>query len=202
MKFTAIFRRRSTLTDDISSLHKALLGSVNKLEGVWSFDIKGSPEIQKGELVSVCKIIGNKRLKGEVCYALRSDTYLRDESQYDDSISIELSCSAEELESFYNKVFTKLIQVFSAYRAEIVVPSLARNDWRAIAKATREAGRDIYGRYGVYRIWPVSYYCKALLPESFKTELASQFEKGLIFNKPSTYFTNEYELFSGKVLSS
>lgn len=202
MNFTAIFRRISNLGDDISSLHQALLDRANDLESGWSFGFQGSPEIQKGELVAVCKIIGNKELKGEVCYALRSEAYLRDESQYDDSLSIELSCSIKELYSFYEKVFPQIIEVFCAYRAEIVVPSLARSDWREVSKATREAGRDIYGRYGVYRIWPISFYNKALLPSGLNTNLASKFENGLIFNNPSAYFDNEYESFSGKVFSS
>jgi hypothetical protein len=202
MKLTAVFRRVSYLDDDLPKLHQDLLTCVESLGNVWNFKLNGSPEIQPGELVSVCKIEGNKGLKGEVCYSLRSESYLRDESQYDDSISIELSCSEDKLISFYNDVFTKLVEAFSPYRAEIVVPAVARLDWQEISKATRDAGRDIYGRFGVYRIWPVSYYKKELLSDIPASSKVITTESGLTFNEPRAYFNNEYEHFSGTVRGS
>ncbi len=156
-------RRIPSLDDDLVLVHGKVKSFLRSLPEPWAAEFSGSPNTSPGELVAVCKLGHKGKFSGEACYSLRKEEYLGDESRFDDSLNLDFRANEEEISYFANEIFLELVSLFGAYRAELTTQDLARRDWRKVIASTQEAERDIYGRHGVYRIWPLSYYSSSIL---------------------------------------
>jgi hypothetical protein len=163
IKLSLNCRRIPRLDDDLALVHGKVKKFFGNLPEPWAAEFSGSPNTALGELVAVCKLGRKGKFSGEACYSLRKEEYLGDESAFDDSINLDFQANEEEIYYFANKIFPELVLLFEAYRAELTTQDLARSDWREVIARTKKAKRDIYGRHGVYRIWPLSYYSSSIL---------------------------------------
>jgi hypothetical protein len=199
IKLSINCRRISLLDDDIVSIHQSLLDCVASFPPPWKLDFNGTPIIKPGQLSAICKASRKGKFSGHVRYTFRGEHYLKDESQYDDYIGLRFRANEEELELMAQEVLPKLVNTFGAYRAEVMVDDLACQDWLAISKVTREADCDVFGRYGVYRVWPLAYYSNSLLKNIPKLINGAPLGNGYMFNAVKEYFNNQYEQFNDKV---
>jgi len=190
------------LDDDICDIHEKIQTFMSSLPEPWRITFNGSPEVKLGDLISVCKASRKGKFSGEACYTLRKEGYLKDESKYDDYINLNFLATEDELIYFSEHIFPKLITCFNAYRAEVTTFDIAISDWRHTSKATREAGKDVYGRNGIYRVWPISYYSKELIQTLPSISKINEFHNGYIFKSITSYFNNDVENYGAKVVSS
>lgn len=202
IKFSLNCRRVSFLEDDIESIHQSLLACVESFPPPWKIDFNGSPIVKPGQLAAVCKASRKGKFSGHVCYTFRGEHYLRDESQFDDYVGLRFQANEQELALVAQEILPRLVKSFGAYRAEVMVDDLSRRDWVEISKATREAGHDVFGRFGVYRVWPLAYYSNELLNDIPKLIHGTSLGNGQMFNNIEAYFNNQYEQFNDKVISS
>lgn len=170
-KYVLEFRHRPNLYDEIRVRHKRFLSNQSDLPEAWKIPDEGStaPSDIAGELSSIVSLNGalGKGLKGEIVYQLRNESYLRDEAQYDDSFAIEFNAKKVNYSDLVLKIFPKFVTAFESYRATIYEKSMARLDWANIVRESRNSGRDVNGRDGVYRINAVNYFDRELCRRAF-----------------------------------
>ena len=198
IKLSLNCRRIPTVTDNLSFMHECLKEFFAKLPEPWRVELSGSPNAEAGDLVAVCKVSRKGKFSGEVCYPIRNNEYLRNEAQFDDTLNLDFSANEDELRYFANDIFPELVSCFRSYRAEVSTKELARSDWLKIVLHTREAGSDIYGRCGVYRVWPLSYYSATIL-NKIPTSLSFEpFGSGFMSRNIEHYLNNSVESY-GKI---
>ncbi|MBL4832606.1 MAG: hypothetical protein JKY26_01420 [Pseudomonas sp.] len=202
IKLSLNCRRIPSLDDDLALLHGKVKKFLGRLPEPWAAEFSGSPNTAPGELVAVCKLGRKGKFSGEACYSLRKEEYLGDESRFDDAINLDFQANEDEIYYFANEIFPELVSLFEAYRAELTTKDLARNDWREVIARTKEAKRDIYGRHGVYRIWPLSYYSSNMLNlNDFPVHLEPFFE-GYMCKEIEVYLNEVSESYGKETVSS
>ena len=104
-----------------------------------------------------------------IAYALRSESYLRDNAQYDDRMIVEFDPTEVDLAEVAKTVFPQYVEAFGAYRATIVISDeLSLDDWDEICELCR-TGKDVNGRDGVHRINSVNYFDRELCRRAFES---------------------------------
>ena len=106
--------------------------------------------------------------QGVLSYVLRSDKYLRDESEFDDLMIVGCEFAQPEFEVVVRTVFRLYIEAFTPYRATIILDTqLYGQEWPTIVRLGKDSGKDADGRDGVYRINSVNYFDRELCRRAF-----------------------------------
>ncbi|CRM25112.1 hypothetical protein [Pseudomonas sp. 37 R 15] len=163
------FRHRPKLSEPIEKRHENFLEKLSGLGKPW--DLAGAVEVPdiEGELVvsvSLDKFLP-KGIKGRIAYSLRSEKYLEDDAQFDDSLFIEFSNAEIDYLDLLKKIFPAYVEAFGAYRASLHDWSVTRSDWPAVLAACDATKRDINGRDGVFRINAANYFDEKLCLRAF-----------------------------------
>ncbi len=163
------FRHRPKFSESIGKRHENFLEKLSGLGKPW--DLAGAVDVPdiKGELVvsvSLDKFLP-KGIKGRVTYSLRSEKYLEDDAQFDDSLFVEFSYAKIDYSDLLKRIFPAYVHAFGAYRAALHDWSVTRNDWPAVVTACDATKKDVNGRDGVFRINAVNYFDEELCLRAF-----------------------------------
>ncbi|WP_083236475.1 hypothetical protein [Pseudomonas sp. S3E12] len=163
------FRHRPKFSEPIEKRHQNFLEKLPCLGKPW--DLAGAVEVSdiEGELVvavSLDKFLP-KGIKGRIAYALRSEKYLEDDAQFDDSLFVEFSNAKVDYSDLLKRIFPAYVHAFGAYRAALHDWSVTRRDWPEVVAACDATKKDVNGRDGVFRINAVNYFDEALCIRAF-----------------------------------
>ena len=163
------FRHRPKFSEPIEKRHQNFLEKLSGLGKPW--DLDGAVEVPdiEGELVvavSLDKFLP-KGIKGRIAYALRSEKYLEDDAQFDDSLFVEFSNAKIDYSDLLKRIFPVYADAFGAYRAALHDWSVTRSDWPAVVAACDATKKDVNGRDGVFRINAANYFDKELCLRAF-----------------------------------
>ncbi|WP_411564129.1 hypothetical protein [Pseudomonas shirazensis] len=163
------FRHRPNFLEPIERRHQTFLEKLSDLDKPWNLaEAVDVPDIE-GELVvsvSLDKFLP-KGVKGRIAYSLRSESYLEDDAQFDDSLFIEFSNANVDYLHLLTRIFPAYVQAFGAYRAALHEWSVTRNDWPAVLAACDATKKDVNGRDGVFRINAANYFDGELCVRAF-----------------------------------
>lgn len=163
------FRHRPKFSESIEKRHKNFLEKLSDLGTPW--DLAGALELPdiEGELVVSVPLDKwlPKGVKGRVSYALRSEKYLEDDAQFDDSLFVEFSNAKIDYSDLLKRIFPVYADAFGAYRAALHDWSVTRSDWPAVVAACDATKKDVNGRDGVFRINAANYFDKELCLRAF-----------------------------------
>ena len=163
------FRHRPKFSESIEKRHENFLERLSGLGAPW--DLAGAVDVPdiEGELVvsvSLDKFLP-KGLKGRIAYSLRSEKYLEDDAQFDDSLFIEFSNAKIDYLDLLKRIFPAYVEAFGAYRAALHDWSVTRSDWPAVVAACDATKKDVNGRDGVFRINAANYFDEKLCLRAF-----------------------------------
>lgn len=163
------FRHRPKFSESIEKRHENFLERLSGLGAPW--DLAGAVDVPdiEGELVvsvSLDKFLP-KGIKGRIAYSLRSERYLEDDAQFDDSIFIEFSNAKIDYLDLLKRIFPTYVEAFGAYRAALHDWSVTRSDWPAVVAACDATKKDVNGRDGVFRINAANYFDEKLCLRAF-----------------------------------
>lgn len=163
------FRHRPKFSESIEKRHEIFLERLSGLGAPW--DLAGAVDVPdiEGELVvsvSLDKFLP-KGIKGRIAYSLRSERYLEDDAQFDDSIFIEFSNAKIDYLDLLKRIFPAYVEAFGAYRAALHDWSVTRSDWPAVVAACDATKKDVNGRDGVFRINAANYFDEKLCLRAF-----------------------------------
>ncbi|MBC8787411.1 hypothetical protein [Pseudomonas fluorescens] len=163
------FRHRPKFSESIEKRHENFLERLSGLGAPW--DLAGAVDVPdiEGELVvsvSLDKFLP-KGIKGRIAYSLRSERYLEDDAQFDDSIFIEFSNAKIDYLDLLKRIFPAYVEAFGAYRAALHDWSVTRSDWPAVVAACDATKKDVNGRDGVFRINAANYFDEKLCLRAF-----------------------------------
>ncbi|MDH3349309.1 MAG: hypothetical protein OEM02_14575 [Desulfobulbaceae bacterium] len=165
-------RYRASFNESIESRHEGLMRLFCKIPGCWG--LKGTvlptvPDIG-GELMVQCdlKDFLGAGVSGRLVYVFRDRNYLKDSSQYDDCMFIELNPELIPYKELVNRMFIDYVRLFEPYRATIILDEeLALDDWDIISEMREDAKIDVDGRDTIYRLNSVNYFDELLCRRSF-----------------------------------
>ena len=163
------FRHRPKFSESIEKRHENFLERLSGLGAPW--DLAGAVDVPdiEGELVvsvSLDKFLP-KGIKGRIAYSLRSERYLEDDAQFDDSLFIEFSNAKIDYLDLLKRIFPAYVEAFGAYRAALHDWSVTRSDWPAVVAACDATKKDVNGREGVFRINAANYFDEKLCLRAF-----------------------------------
>lgn len=163
------FRHRPKFSEPIEERHKKFVEKLSGLGKPW--DLAGAVEVPdiEGELVfsfSLNKLLPNG-IKGRIAYSFRSEKYLDDDAQFDDSLYIEFSNAKVDYSDLLKRIFPAYTDAFGAYRAALHDWSITRSDWPAVVAACDATKKDVNGRDGVFRINAANYFDEELCLRAF-----------------------------------
>lgn len=163
------FRHRPKFSESIEKRHENFLERLSGLGAPWN--LAGAVDVPdiEGELVvsvSLDKFLP-KGIKGRIAYSLRSERYLEDDAQFDDSIFIEFSNAKIDYLDLLKRIFPAYVEAFGAYRAALHDWSVTRSDWPAVVAACDATKKDVNGRDGVFRINAANYFDEKLCLRAF-----------------------------------
>lgn len=163
------FRHRQKFLESIEKRHENFLEKLSGLGNPW--DLAGAVEVPdiEGELVvsvSLDKFLP-KGIKGRIAYSLRSEKYLEDDAQFDDSLFVEFSNTKIDYSDLLKRIFPAYVDAFGAYRAALHDWSVTRSDWPAVVAACAATKKDVNGRDGVFRINAANYFDEKLCLRAF-----------------------------------
>ncbi|TQV73384.1 hypothetical protein FKG94_16900 [Exilibacterium tricleocarpae] len=207
-KYYLDLRHRAKVDEPIQNKHKHFMQTMAEIEAPWGYGGKSVPAVNVSdmELVAVVELgeLSSRGIKSYITYKLRSEKYLRDNAQYDDTVIIEFKPGDADLSNFIETVFPRYIEAFDCYRATVGNREIAQDDWGTIVEQCNSQGRDVNGRDGVYRINELNFYdrelCKrafGLSPEAIvkrlegKVERVSLFHDGVLLVGSSTLLSRD-----------
>ncbi|MCF7531651.1 hypothetical protein [Pseudomonas petrae] len=163
------FRHRPKFSEPIEKRHEIFLEKLSGLGTPW--DLAGAVEVPdiEGELVISVSLDKSlpKGIKGRIVYSLRSEKYLEDDAQFDDSLFVDFSIAKIDYSDLLKMVFPAYIHAFGAYRAALHDWSVTRSDWPAVVAACDATKKDVNGRDGVFRINAINYFDEELCLRAF-----------------------------------
>ena len=161
------FRRRTHPSEDVSSIHRQLIETLDKSDlSVWKPGLVPL-RIELGDSLE-CQVDLSSALahpiSGYAAYVFRSSKYTGTSAEFDDRVILKISASEEQCHCLTSEIMVGFVIAFEAYRAAALVDrDLAVSDWQAAVEKGRETGRDCDGRDGIMRFWPNCFYDEALL---------------------------------------
>ena len=168
-KYKLEFRHRPNCAEPIDVKHANFLAQLSGLGAPW--DLAGAPEVPDIGSELVVSVSLDKQLpagvKGRLTYALRSQPYLEDDAQFDDTLFIEFAGNKLDYSDLLERVFPAYISAFGAYRATLHDWSVTRSDWPVVVDACEATGKDVNGRDGVFRINAANYFDQELCVRAF-----------------------------------
>ena len=189
------FRHRPDCAEAIQEKHSRFLAQLAGLGAPWSLgDTIELPDIGDELVVSVSldKLLPSG-VKGRISYALRNQTYLEDDAQFDDTLFIEFAGGKVDYPDLIKRVFPQYIKAFGVYRAALHDWSVTRSDWPTVVAACEATKKDVNGRDGVFRIQAANYFDRELCSRVFgkspkqiveclnnQVESVSEFEDGVL----------------------
>lgn len=170
-KFELELRHRPLLNQSIEEKHHTFLEAMQAIPAPWNSISQNDCSLppQAGSLSTTTqfgRLLG-KGFKGHITYALRSDRYIEDRSQYDDGFFIEFSGKTINYPLLVNGTVPALIIAFDAYRAAVKSVNLSIDDWLDISEIAESTGKDVDGRDGVYRVHAVNFWDSMLCIRAF-----------------------------------
>jgi hypothetical protein len=167
----AMIRRRARLDEPIPVLNASLLEQFVAIPAFWGQGkAAADAPFEYGETGSLdLRKSLRDGLSGQVVYMARFAGYLsKDVAKADDTIRIRLDTDKIDHAAFCGTTLPQLIAVFGAYRGYVGTdPKVRAADWEIVRQQSRATGRNIDGRDGILRIWPVCWFDEVLSRRAF-----------------------------------
>jgi len=118
-KYKLELRHRAQPDEPFDIKHERFISEVKSLGTPWDLErLESLPNIGSELLVvSTLDKAFDQIIKGRLTYVLRSDNYLEDEAQYDDTIFAEFDPKKVDFADIVMRVLPKYIDAFECYRA-------------------------------------------------------------------------------------
>lgn len=167
-----MLRRRANLDERSPELNAKFIKQFVTVPGFWgaSKTASDAPFEFEGESASLdLRTALASGLAGQVSYAPRFAGYLsRDIAQSDDFIWLRLDTEKADYARFCSGTLPRLIDIFRPYRAAAETDdAVMLADFDLVCAHSQKSGRDIDGRDGVHRIWPVCFFDDLLCRRAF-----------------------------------
>jgi hypothetical protein len=164
-------RRRARLDEPISTLNARLVEQFMAVPGFWGEgktaadapleqDETGSLDLRKAL---------RDGLSGQLIYMARFPGYLsKDVARADDTLRIRLNTDKIHYATFCTETLPRLIAIFGSYRGYMETDAQVRAaDWQVVRQQSRQSGRNVDGRDGIFRVWPVCWFDDVLSRRAF-----------------------------------
>jgi hypothetical protein len=166
-----MIRRRARLDEPIPQLNARFLEQFVAVPGFWG-EGKAAADapFELGETGSLdLRKALRDGLSGQVVYMPRFAGYLsKDVSKADDTLRIRLDTDKIGYARFCAETLPQLLTIFGSYRGYVETDAKVRAaDWDIVRQQSRKTGRDIDGRDGIFRIWPVCWFDDELSRRAF-----------------------------------
>jgi hypothetical protein len=108
-------------------------------------------------------------LSGQAIYKARFPGYVsKDVARADDTMRVRLHTEKVDYAAFCTETLPRLITIFGSYRGYVATDAKVRAaEWEAVRQQSRQTGRNIDGRDGIFRIWPVCWFDDVLSRRAF-----------------------------------
>jgi hypothetical protein len=164
-------RRRARLDEPISTLNAGLVEQFMAVPGFWGEGKTAADAPLEQDEVGSLDLRKSLRdgLSGQVIYKARFLGYLsKDAASADDSMRVRLNTDKVDFATFCTETLPRLITIFGSYRGYVETDAKVRAaDWEAARQQSRQTGRNIDGRDGIFRIWPVCWFDDVLCRRAF-----------------------------------
>jgi hypothetical protein len=166
-----MIRRRARLDEPIPELNARFLEQFVAVPGFWGEGkTAADAPFELGETGSLdLRKALRDGLSGQVVYMARFAGYLsKDVSRADDYLRIRLDTDKIDYASFCGETLPRLITIFGSFRGYVGTDAKVRAaDWEIVRQQSRKTGRDVDGRDGIFRIWPVCWFDGELSRRAF-----------------------------------
>jgi hypothetical protein len=166
-----MIRRRARLDEPIPELNAKFLEQFVAVPGFWGEGkTAADAPFELGETGSLdLRKALRDGLSGQVVYMARFAGYLsKDVARADDHLRIRLDTDKIDYASFCGETLPRLISIFGSYRGYVEPDAKVRAaDWEIVRQQSRKTGRDVDGRDGIFRIWPVCWFDGELSRRAF-----------------------------------
>lgn len=165
-------RRRGRLDEPIPTLNARLVEQFIAVPGFWGEGkTAADAPLSEGEAASSLDLRKSLRdgLSGQAIYIARFPGYLsKDVARADDTMHVRLNTDKIDYAAFCTETLPQLIAIFGSYRGYVETDAKVRAaDWETVRQQSRKTGRNIDGRDGIFRIWPVCWFDDVLSRRAF-----------------------------------
>lgn len=170
-RYELILRHRAAVGESIRDRHRRFTEVLSRFEPPLGYKGHDAPdvEVSETELVSVVplRVLSKKGRRSYITYPLRSETYLRDNAQYDDIVVLEFDSGSVDARALLDTVVPAYVDAFDCYRAQVLDIDVARADWDRVVALCNTTGKDVDGRDGVFRFHAAQYLDRELCRRAF-----------------------------------
>jgi hypothetical protein len=164
-------RRRARLDEPIPTLNAKLVEQFMAVPGFWGEGKTAADAPLEQDETGSLDLRRSLRdgLSGQVIYMARFPGYLaKDVARADDTMRVRLNTDKIDYASFCTETLPRLITIFGSYRGYMETdPKVRAADWEVVRQQSRQTGRTIDGRDGIFRIWPVCWFDGELSQRAF-----------------------------------
>lgn len=162
MKYELLIRSRAKAEEDIATKHLRFIERLSQLEAPWGGDIRRAPQAPDpgAELIAETDFSAffMTDVLARVAYQFRRP--FRDEGAADDWFSLRFDPTKLDYQSLASTGFAAYVEAFGAYRGEMGNAEFAFTDF--------DEALDFDDRWGVCRIYPVSFFDTQLCSRAFR----------------------------------
>jgi hypothetical protein len=167
-----MMRRRGRVDEPIPALNAALIEQFMAVPGFWGEGkTAADAPLSEGEAGSSLDLRKSLRdgLSGQAIYIARFPGYMsKDVARADDTMRVRLNTDKIDHATFCTETLPRLITIFGSYRGYVETDAKVRAaDWDVVRQQSRQTGRNIDGRDGIFRIWPVCWFDEELSRRTF-----------------------------------
>ena len=147
---------------DPAQVHARLLDALASLPSPWKLQVPAAALPRDAAATTTLRGTFGLGMSASATYLFRSDRH-PDTALFDDVIVFAFDPARFALAPLGDTVLPALVSALDAYRASLSDRALMAKDAAAIAQKMLQAGVDLDGRHGVYRLSPLAYYDEHLL---------------------------------------
>lgn len=170
MYVRATFRHRAVRDERVADRHARLIRPLCDAIGSWlggmspeSVFFDGDDDSGAADLTPALPSPN----RGAISYCPRRSID-REHGMYDDVLTIDFEREPALYRELLADKFRGIVETFGSYRAAVLIDEdLDLDDFDEIVKQSERTEKDIDGRDGVFRIWPVSYFDDQLCRRAF-----------------------------------
>lgn len=166
-----MMRRRARLDEPIATLNARLVEQFVAVPTFWGEGKTAADAPLEQDEIGSLDLRKSLRdgLSGQVIYKARFAGYLsKDAASADDSMRVRLNTDKIDYATFCTETLPRLITIFGSYRGYVETDAKVRAaDWEVARQQSRKTGRNVDGRDGIFRIWPVCWFDEELSRRAF-----------------------------------
>ena len=152
---------------DPAQVHARLLEALASLPSPWKLQAPAAALPRDAAATTTLRGTFGLGMSASATYLFRSDRH-PDTARFDDVFVFSFDPARVDLAPLGDAVLPALVTALDAYRASLSDRALQARDAAAIEARMLQAGVDLDGRHGIYRLSPLAYYDEHLLEAELK----------------------------------